>query len=66
MAIRTLRKQAGMSQQALGQALGVTFQQVQKYENGTNRVTAGRLVLIAEALGVQVSVPAGRKRGGVR
>jgi transcriptional regulator with XRE-family HTH domain len=32
-----------MSQHALGKALGITFQQIQKYENGTNRISAARL-----------------------
>ena len=44
----------GMNQQALARKLGLTFQQVQKYENGTNRVSASRLAGIAEALGVRV------------
>jgi transcriptional regulator with XRE-family HTH domain len=48
--IRARRIQVGMSQILLGQALGVTFQQVQKYEKGTNRVSAGRLLKISEVL----------------
>jgi transcriptional regulator with XRE-family HTH domain len=48
--IRSRRIQVGMSQVLLGQALGVTFQQVQKYEKGTNRVSAGRLLKMAEVL----------------
>jgi transcriptional regulator with XRE-family HTH domain len=48
--IRLLRKRRKMSQQELGKALGVTFQQVQKYENGKNRVGASRLHLVAIAL----------------
>jgi transcriptional regulator with XRE-family HTH domain len=44
----------GMSQTELGNLLGVTFQQVQKYEKGVNRVGAGRLTKIAEVLGVAV------------
>ena len=44
----------GLSQTALANQLGVTFQQVQKYEKGVNRVGAGRLTKIAEVLGVQV------------
>jgi transcriptional regulator with XRE-family HTH domain len=44
------RKTIGLSQQALGDLLGVTFQQVQKYENGRNRIPAGRLWEIAKAL----------------
>jgi transcriptional regulator with XRE-family HTH domain len=53
--IRARRLVCGMSQTALGEQLGVTFQQVQKYEKGTNRVGAGRLRRIAEALEVPVS-----------
>jgi transcriptional regulator with XRE-family HTH domain len=48
--VRFRRLQVGMSQEQLGEALGVTFQQIQKYEKGTNRVSSGRLVKIAEAL----------------
>jgi transcriptional regulator with XRE-family HTH domain len=44
----------GMSQEALGDALGVTFQQIQKYEKGHNRIGAGRLFQIARLLGVPV------------
>ncbi len=42
----------GMSQEKLGEALGLTFQQVQKYEKGTNRIGASRLQHIAESLNV--------------
>ncbi|AQS65547.1 MULTISPECIES: helix-turn-helix domain-containing protein [Rhizobium/Agrobacterium group] len=45
----------GMSQSTLAEALGVTFQQVQKYEKGTNRVGASRLLNVATLLGVPVS-----------
>jgi transcriptional regulator with XRE-family HTH domain len=48
--IRSRRLQAGVSQETLGRALGITFQQVQKYEKGSNRVSAGRLLKIAETL----------------
>jgi transcriptional regulator with XRE-family HTH domain len=48
--IRSRRIQAGISQETLGRALGLTFQQVQKYEKGVNRVSAGRLLKIAEVL----------------
>ena len=48
--IRLRRHLLGLSQSELGRALGVTFQQVQKYENGTNRVGASRLHQIALAL----------------
>src|SRR2546429_9774933 len=53
--IRVRRMAQGMSQTELGNLLGVTFQQVQKYEKGVNRVGAGRLVRIGEALDVPVS-----------
>jgi transcriptional regulator with XRE-family HTH domain len=52
--IRIERLSRGLSQTALATQLGVTFQQVQKYEKGVNRVGAGRLTKIAEVLGVQV------------
>jgi transcriptional regulator with XRE-family HTH domain len=51
--IRAFRLLRGMSQTTLANQLGVTFQQVQKYEKGVNRVGAGRLTSIAIALGVQ-------------
>jgi transcriptional regulator with XRE-family HTH domain len=53
--IRVLRQEANVSQTALAEQLGVTFQQVQKYETGVNRVAAGRLTKIAGVLGVPVS-----------
>jgi transcriptional regulator with XRE-family HTH domain len=53
--LRALRLQRGLSQSALGKVLGVTFQQVQKYERGTNRMTAGRLCRIAEVFDVPVA-----------
>ena len=53
--IRLLRKRRKMSQQELGTALGVTFQQVQKYENGKNRVGASRLHMVAIALNVPIT-----------
>ena len=52
--IRALRLSKGISQGALGVRLGVSFQQIQKYENGTNRVGAGRLAQIAMALDVPI------------
>jgi transcriptional regulator with XRE-family HTH domain len=53
--IRLLRKRLKMSQAELGKALGVTFQQIQKYENGKNRIGASRLHLAATALNVPIS-----------
>lgn len=53
--IRGRRVGLRVSQTKLGQAIGVTFQQIQKYESGTNRVGASNLFKIAKALGVDVS-----------
>ncbi|KQS65307.1 Cro/Cl family transcriptional regulator [Rhizobium sp. Leaf371] len=53
--IRLRRTMLGMSQEKLGEALGITFQQIQKYEKGTNRVGASRLQNISAILNVPVS-----------
>ncbi len=53
--IRLRRNMLGMSQEKLGENLGITFQQIQKYEKGTNRVGASRLQAIASILGVPVA-----------
>ena len=53
--VRMRRIMLGMSQEKLGDALGLTFQQVQKYEKGTNRVGASRIQQISEILQVPVS-----------
>jgi transcriptional regulator with XRE-family HTH domain len=53
--IRTRRLLLGMNQERLAHALGLTFQQVQKYEGGSNRVSASRLAQVAEVLGVPVT-----------
>jgi len=53
--VRMRRIMLGMSQEKLGDALGLTFQQVQKYEKGTNRIGASRLQQISIILGVPVS-----------
>src|SRR5947207_12928110 len=53
--LRALRLDRGLSQGALAGEIGVTFQQLQKYEKGANRVSAGRLARIAAALGVPVT-----------
>ncbi|UNF28932.1 helix-turn-helix domain-containing protein [Bartonella krasnovii] len=53
--IRLRRKLLKMSQKTLGDALGVSFQQIQKYENGLNRVSAGRLMEISDILNVPIS-----------
>jgi transcriptional regulator with XRE-family HTH domain len=53
--VRMRRTMLGMSQEKLGEALGITFQQVQKYEKGTNRISASRLHHLSHLL--QVSMP---------
>jgi transcriptional regulator with XRE-family HTH domain len=53
--IRTRRLLLGMNQETLANALGLTFQQVQKYEGGANRVSASRLAQMAEVLRVPVA-----------
>jgi transcriptional regulator with XRE-family HTH domain len=52
--IRMRRMLIGMSQDKLSHSLGVTFQQIQKYEKGSNRVSASRLYHLAQVLGVPV------------
>src|SRR5712692_8004482 len=53
--VRMRRMMVGMSQEKLGDALGLTFQQVQKYEKGTNRIGASRLQQISHILQVPVA-----------
>lgn len=53
--IRMRRKEIGVSQERLAESLGITFQQVQKYERGANRVSASKLWEIARALKTQVT-----------
>jgi len=53
--VRLRRMMLGMSQEKLGEGLGITFQQIQKYEKGTNRIGASRLQHIARLLTVPVS-----------
>lgn len=53
--IRLRRNMLGFSQERLGESLGITFQQIQKYEKGTNRVGASRLQAIASILNTPVS-----------
>jgi transcriptional regulator with XRE-family HTH domain len=52
--VRLRRMLIGMSQEKLGEMLGLTFQQVQKYEKGVNRIGAGRLFQVAHILGVPI------------
>ena len=54
-AVRIRRRTIGMSQEALAEQCGVSFQQIQKYENGANRISFSRLVQIARALGCRVT-----------
>ena len=53
--VRLRRNLLGMSQEKLGEALGLTFQQIQKYERGANRIGASRLFEMSKVLGVTVS-----------
>jgi transcriptional regulator with XRE-family HTH domain len=71
--VRQARKKMKMSQEQLGKTVGVSFQQMQKYENGSNRISASRLVQIARALQSPINFfldasepPATRTRGEVR
>ena len=61
--VAALRVAQGLSQSALGNALGVSFQQVQKYEKGRNRIGAGRLQTIADILKVPVETFFAREPG---
>lgn len=53
--VRMRRMMINMSQEKLGESLGITFQQIQKYEKGTNRIGASRLQHISSVLGVPVA-----------
>jgi transcriptional regulator with XRE-family HTH domain len=53
--IRARRIMLGLTQQQMAELIGVTYQQAHKYEKGINRISAGRLYRIAQALGVEVS-----------
>ncbi|MCE2920350.1 MAG: helix-turn-helix domain-containing protein [bacterium] len=53
--IRLYRSMVGMSQQKLAESLGVTFQQLQKYERGENRIGAGRLLMVATVLDIPIT-----------
>ena len=52
--LRTFRKQVGLSQAEVAKQLGVTFQQIQKYEAGLNRIGAGRLFQLATLYGIPI------------
>jgi transcriptional regulator with XRE-family HTH domain len=60
--IRVQRLTRGLSQTDLADQIGVTFQQVQKYEKGANRISMGRLTLVGRVLGVNVSYLLGADR----
>lgn len=62
--VQRARMSAGLTQTALGQAIGVTFQQVQKYETGANRFSASRLVKAANALGTTAAALLGEDPTG--
>ncbi len=53
--VRTRHNGHGMSQKVLGQVLGVAFQQIQKYENGSNRISASNLYKISQALDTNIA-----------
>lgn len=53
--LRLRRTLLGLSQETLGEAVGITFQQLQKYERGANRISASRLFNLSQVLGVPVS-----------
>jgi transcriptional regulator with XRE-family HTH domain len=53
--VRLRRNMLGLSQEKLGEAIGLTFQQVQKYERGANRIGASRLLELSRVLGVPVA-----------
>lgn len=63
--IRNRRKEAGISQSELGDKLGVSFQQIQKYEKGVNRISVSRLAKIAETLECDISLFTGATAGKV-
>jgi transcriptional regulator with XRE-family HTH domain len=68
--VRSRRLEIGMSQEKLAELLGVTFQQVQKYEKGVNRIAASRLYDICSALDVPIArffenIGSGRTASGV-
>ena len=62
--MRTRRRQLGLSQSELAEKLGVSFQQVQKYERGANRVAASTLVAASLALGTTVAWLVGEEASG--
>ena len=63
--VRLFRTAQGLSQSRLAEDLGITFQQVQKYEKGTNRISASRLFEIARLLGVSITELYGDAGGAI-
>ena len=68
--LRMRRQLVGMSQEKLGELLGITFQQVQKYEKGANRISASRLYFAAKILAIPVEfffeeLPGAEEHGGM-
>ncbi|WP_127078414.1 helix-turn-helix domain-containing protein [Rhodomicrobium lacus] len=61
--LRQIREERGLTQGMLGAAIGVSMQQIQKYETGTNRISAGRLYAASRVLGAPL-VEFYRDRGG--
>lgn len=53
--LRWRRRELKLTQEQLGEKLGLTFQQVQKYEKGVNRISAGRLFEMAQVLGITIT-----------
>lgn len=53
--LRELRNRRGLTQEQLAELVGVTFQQIQKYENGSNRLNTDKLQIMAQALGIPIS-----------
>jgi transcriptional regulator with XRE-family HTH domain len=62
--VRAYRISLGVSQSALAEKVGVTFQQIQKYENGTNRMAASRLKSVAAVLGLPIAALLGENKSG--
>lgn len=62
--VRLRRNMLGLSQEKLGEAIGLTFQQVQKYERGANRVAASTLLTAARALGTSIAWMVGEETSG--
>ena len=65
--VRLRRMMLGMSQERLGESLGITFQQIQKYEKGVNRLSSGRLIQLASALQCSVTdLIGGGEKGSIK